>query len=409
LEVATDAAFAERALLTDAVLPFRTTKSATAEYQTVRIDAENLRANTLYYYRLVIDGVQSAAQTVRTFPPVGVAAPVTLAIGSCNPSTDSANYPAFGAIAAAAPALFFHIGDIAYSNIKVDDVTLPRAQNVRAWKAGPVVGNMIKSVPAAYIFDNHDSGDSFKDLGTYAGTTWAKVLANSQQAYVETFPHYPLLVDGCLMQEIAIANVRVILLDCTSFREHDGKKPVTMLGAAQMAKLQERLLAAGTDGIDRVFIVMPERIEYWPVYPDARVLWDFLRDNAAALPELALVEGDVHFSGVDDGLWVDRTISGGKRQVVIPMIVASGLALAQMVPVTDVKPLAWNGAASTFYGKYHSFVLVDVEAGGDFTARIYAEPYSGTAGTLLRSYASRDLPNQATATAEDIAPALVST
>jgi phosphodiesterase/alkaline phosphatase D-like protein len=388
LEVATDPGFTTRALLTNPVTPYRTARSALSEYQSVRIEAQNLKPNTVYYYRFVVEGVPGAAAAVRTFPTAGVAAPVTFAIGSCNPNTKTSNYPAFSAIKAAAPAMFFHIGDIAYSNIRTNDITLQRAKNVRAWKAGPIVSDMLQSVPVAYMFDNHDSGGPLKDADSYPGTTWEAVLANSQQAYLETFPHYSLPVDGCLAQEVTLAKVRIILLDGTSFYRR-GATP-TVLGATQLAWLKARLLAAAKDDIARVFIVSPPRWVYWKGTPDAAALWNFIRDTKG-LPQLTLVQGDVHYCGVDDGLWVDRQVSGVGK-VIVPMISASGLSLDVLENEAQIDQLMWNGVPSKFNRNYNSFVLVDVDAQGEFTARIYGDPYNGVSGTLLGTYSSKDLP-----------------
>jgi hypothetical protein len=273
-------------------------------------------------------------------------------------------------------------------------VTLQRAKNVRAWKAGPVVSDMLRAVPVGYMFDNHDSGRPHKDAESYPGTTWQTVLSNSQRAYLETFPHYPLPVDGCLAQEVTLANVRVILLDGTSFYRSNG--PRTVLGATQLAWLQARLIAAGKDGIDRVFIVSPPRWIFWKGTPDVTTLWDFIRDTPG-LPELTLIQGDVHYCGVDDGLWVDRQVRGAGK-VIVPMISASGLSLDALLDQAEVDPLTWNGAPSRFSNKLHSFVLVDVDADGQFTARIYGEPYVNTLGTLLGSFSSKDLPTRSAST-----------
>jgi len=391
LEVATDEAFTDRTYISPPVRPYRTAKSANADYRSVKIAAEDLRPDTPYYYRLVVDGVAGDARSLRTFPAASAPAAFTIAVGCCNPREDKTDYPAFASIAAASPLLFFHIGDIDYSNIDTDDIRLQRAANVRDWRSGAVVAEMLKTVPMAYMFDNHDSGPPSKDVSTFDGTTWPIVLGNSQRAAKETFPFYPLAFDdGGLAQEINIGSVRFMLLDCTSYRKATDPNK-TMLGAAQMAWLEERLTQAGTAGLDYVFIISTERFENWGGYPDIHELANFI-SGTAGLPPLTLIDGDIHYCGVDDGGWVDAQ-EGGTGKLNIPLIRSSGLALdaADLPPPDTYDPLMWNGVASSFPGKSDAYVLIDVAVDGSWTARIYSEPYTGTDATLLGSYSITDL------------------
>jgi alkaline phosphatase D len=90
---------------------------------------------------------------LRTFP--AGAASFTFAFSSC--ARTGSSHEVFKTIAKKNPHLFIHLGDLHYSNIDKNDARLFRA----AWHTtltSPAQAALYRSVPLAYISDDHDFG-----------------------------------------------------------------------------------------------------------------------------------------------------------------------------------------------------------------------------------------------------------
>jgi phosphodiesterase/alkaline phosphatase D-like protein len=253
---------------------------------------------TVYHYAVALDGVTDTAHagTFRTFP--AGAADVTIAFASC--ARTGSNAAVFDRIQADRPDVFIHMGDLHYEDIARDDVARFRAA-YDAVLASPAQSGLYRSVPLAYVWDDHDFG-----ANNSTGSSPSRPAA--MQAYHEIVPHYPLAGDDApIYQAFTIGRVRVLLTDTRSARDPAAG---TVLGAQQKAWLKSELLA-GRDAYPLVvwmnpspWIAAPDvsaRLEgTWGAFPAERA--ELARFIAAHhIRNLAMVSGDAHMLAIDDG------------------------------------------------------------------------------------------------------------
>ncbi len=260
---------------------------------------DDLTPATAYHYALDLAGEvdNTHAGTFRTFP--NGPADVIIAFASCAETGSSA--PVFDRIRAADPDLFIHMGDLHYEDIAVNDVHRFLAA-FDAVLASPAQSALYRSVPLAYVWDDHDFGP---DNST--GDSPARPAA--WQAYREAVPHYPLAgAETPIYQAFTVGRVRVLLTDTRSERDPAAG---TMLGANQKAWLKQQLLA-GRDGAALVVWVSPTpwiadagsleaRLQgTWGAFPEERQeLARFIADHG--IRNLVMLAGDAHMLAMDDG------------------------------------------------------------------------------------------------------------
>jgi len=206
----------------------------------------------------------------------------------------------FDRIRADQPDLFIHMGDLHYEDIARNDVARFRSA-YDAVLASPAQSALYRSLPLAYVWDDHDFG-----ANNSTGSSPSRPAA--LEAYGEIVPHYPLAgADSPIYQAFTIGRVRVLLTDTRSARDPAAG---TMLGAAQKAWLKSEL-RAGRDGYPVVLWVSSSpwidapgaaaRLEgTWGAFPDERAeLARFIADND--IRNLVMISGDAHMLAIDDG------------------------------------------------------------------------------------------------------------
>ena len=258
----------------------------------------DLTPATRYHYAVALDGAPDAAYagTFRTFP--SGAADITVAFASC--ADTGSDHAVFDRIRAEDPDLFIHMGDLHYEDIAENDLDLFRAA-YDAVLASPAQSALYRSVPLAYVWDDHDFG-----ANNSAGDSPSRPAA--LESYNQNVPHYPLAgTDTPIFQAFTIARVRVLLTDTHSSRDQGSG---TMLGATQKAWLKSELLA-GRDDYPLVVWVNPSpwidepnaaaRLEgTWGAFPDERKeIAEFITENN--IDNVVMLSGDAHMLAIDDG------------------------------------------------------------------------------------------------------------
>lgn len=235
----------------------------------------------------------------RTFPEG--TADLTIAVGSC--MRVGTNGAVFDAIAALDPNLFVMDGDFHYANIADPDPDAFRdVLDLNLSNPGP--SNLFRSVPIAYVWDDHDYGGNNADSTSPTRSTALSV-------YREYVPSYPTSgPDDPIHQAFDVGNVRVILTDVRSARspstapDDDAK---TMLGIEQRDWLLDELLSA-RDRYELTIWVNPvpwigepvEGGDAWNGYTTERALIaDFIAEHD--IDRLLMVSGDAHMVAIDDG------------------------------------------------------------------------------------------------------------
>jgi membrane-associated phospholipid phosphatase len=271
----------------------RTAAAPVAADGVVRLAVRGLAPDTGYGYRIEVDGTPDVGRGFGRFRtmPAGPAS-FTVAFGSCARTGSSG--AVFDAIRATDPLLYVATGDLHYGNPDRADVAL-FGTLYRRTLAAPAQAALYRSVPVAYVWDDHDYGPNDADAT-------APTRPAARSAYRRYVPHYPLAGGGAINQAFTVGRVRFILVDTRSERTTG-----TMLGATQLGWLERELVeAARTHAL--VVWVNPDPwvaapapgADNWGAYPaERRRLADVIAN--AGIENLIMVSGDAHMVAADDG------------------------------------------------------------------------------------------------------------
>ena len=200
---------------------------------------DGLAPDTEYWYAVEAGGELDLGRQgrLRTFP--SGAGSFTFAFGSCLDT--GSNGVVFDTIRKHDPLFFVEDGDFFYEDIAIDSLPMFLDGYDRNLTS-PAQSALYRSVPMAYVWDDHDFGPNNAD-----STSPSRDAA--QAAYRQAVPHYPLpdADGGAIYQAFTVGRVRFIMTDNYSYRTSsaapDGPDK-TMLGAEQQAWLERELLDA---------------------------------------------------------------------------------------------------------------------------------------------------------------------
>jgi phosphodiesterase/alkaline phosphatase D-like protein len=211
----------------------------------VKLTVQGLKPDTDYYYGLEIAGSLRTEENTRgrfTTFPLGRGS-FKIAFSSCG-DFRHANQAAYDAIREARPLLFINGGDLHYSDTNSTNPEDYRANydNVLGHRNQ---GALYRSVPVAYMWDDHDFCGNDAD-----GTAIGRDAARS--TYRERVPHYPIgATGGTIAQAFTIGRVRVLMTDLrsastpTTQRETASK---TRMGTTQKTWFKQELINARDAG-----------------------------------------------------------------------------------------------------------------------------------------------------------------
>jgi len=300
--------------------------TAAGSGNSAKLTVQGLQPDTQYYYGIEVAGTVRT-ETVsrgafRTFP-LGQAS-FRIAFGSCG-DFRATNQSAYTAIMQERPLLFINTGDLHYSDTN-STVAEDYRVNYDNVLSHAVQGALYRSMPVAYMWDDHDYCGNDTDMSAIGRNA---ALAT----YKERVPHYSLNAGGgTLGQAFTIGRVRVLMTDQhsaatpTSQRESTSK---TRLGTAQKAWLKQELITARDSGFPLVLWVTPDpwigraglNEDTWGAHATERTeIANFIRDNR--ITNLALISGDMHGLAFDDGTNSDYATGGGAP---VPVLHAAAL------------------------------------------------------------------------------------
>ena len=278
----------------------------------VAFTLSGLEPDTAYRFAIEANGVVDTIRQGRfRTMPIGPST-ATIAFGSC--ASTGSNGAVFDAIRAVDPLLYLVLGDFFYADIAKNDPALFHAA-YDATLTAPAQAALYRSVPVAYVWDDHDYGPNDSDA-----TAASRPAA--QQTYRAAVPHYPLTAgdgDQSIFQAFTIGRVRYLLTDVRSARSpssapDDAAK--TMLGVEQKAWLKQELATsaryAAVVWVNPVpWIVAAENgAEGWGSYAtERRELADFIANRG--ITNLVMLSGDAHMLAIDDGSNSDYASGGG--------------------------------------------------------------------------------------------------
>lgn len=294
--------------------------TAAAGGNAAKLSVQGLQPDTDYYYGVEVAGVLRS-ETVsrgrfRTFP-LGRAS-FRIAFGSCG-DFRAPDQSVYEAIMRERPLLFVNLGDLHYSNTNstVADDFRVNYDNVLGHA---VQGALYRSVPVAYVWDDHDFCGDNTDT-TAVGRDTARVV------YKERVPHYPLAPGGTVGQAFTVGRVRFIMTDLRSASTPTSQKESaskTRMGTSQKAWFKQELINARDGGFPLVVWVCPDPWiakaelgnDTWGGHATERTeLANFIRDNR--ISNLVLLSGDMHGLAFDDGTNSDYATGGGAPVTVL--------------------------------------------------------------------------------------------
>lgn len=271
--------------------------------------------DTDYFYAVEVDGELDRVRSGRFSTPPDEAFSFTVGLGAC--ARTGSNGAVFDTIRELNPFLFLALGDTHYGNIETNDRGAFRSV-LDSTLSEPAQSALYRSVPTAYVWDDHDFGGDDSD-GSSASAPAA------QASYREYAPSYELEdEDGAIYHAFTIGRVRFIVIDARSARDGD-----TMLGAAQLEWLKRELLEArDTHALTVWASSVPwiaearDGADGWGGYAEERAdLAEFIAANGIA-ERTVMVSGDAHMLAIDDGTNSDYSSSGGGG---VPVLHAAAL------------------------------------------------------------------------------------
>ncbi len=206
------------------------------------VNVEGLKANTVYYYRVLVDGEgpkylkNKYPFHFKTAPANGDHKAFTVGFGSCSKAEDDRLQPIWQQVALADPDLFFWVGDNIYA-----DSLYPQfiAELYRMNHNVPMLKELMRSTPMLATWDDHDYGLNDHDRTNPIKEDALKIF---QQYWAN--PSYGEPDNPGVYFKYTYSGVDFFFLDGRYYRDpYDKPDDVnkTMLGAGQLAWLKEEL------------------------------------------------------------------------------------------------------------------------------------------------------------------------
>jgi PhoD-like phosphatase len=268
----------------------------------VRLAAAGLAPGIEYRYHIEVDGVMDRSRGAGRFRtmPEGPSS-FTVAFGACARTGSSGSV--FDAIAGTQPLLYIATGDLHYGNPDRNDLDRFGAL-YRQTLTAPAQAALYRSVPVAYVWDDHDYGPNNSGAG-------APSRPAARTAYRTYVPHYPLPDEGAIYQAFTAGRVRFVVTDTRSERTAG-----SMLGARQLGWLERELVSASRSHALVVWVnpdpwISPGRpdADDWGGYDaERRRIADTIA--RAGIRNLVMVAGDAHMVAIDDGTNTDYSTAG---------------------------------------------------------------------------------------------------
>lgn len=269
------------------------------QYGLARFELSTLEPDTRYGYSVINDPDEpldaddlNAASSFTTHAEGPQ--DLVVAIGAC--ARRGSNGAVFDQIVEMNPDLYLAVGDMHYGSVSSGDPE----DHLREYGVAlrqPAQSQLFRSIPTAYIWDDHDYGPN--DAG--ADSPSRAAVANAYRAAV---PHYGVSenIADPIAQAFTIGRVRFILTDTRSQRTEN-----SMLGPDQLAWFIDEVRQSSRDHALVVWANPTPWItetdsseDDWSTHaPERQVIADALVEYG--IDNLVMVSGDAHMLAIDDG------------------------------------------------------------------------------------------------------------
>lgn len=349
------------------------------EYGLARFEVHGLRPATRYRYAVVdgddgddgdnrdngdnafdSDSAKTLAQADASFTTYAEGPQdLVVVVGSC--ARTGSNGAVFDAMAAENPNLYLALGDLHYSNLASSDPA-DHIRQYRATVSQPGQSALVRSVPTAYAWDDHDYGPNNSDANSPS-------RLGVGTAYRRAVPHYGVDPDpgAAISQAFSVGRVRFVFTDNRSQRTAD-----TLLGPKQEAWLINELTASARTHALVVWgnptpWISAGGADDWSNYPEQRRrISDAL--VRADVDNMIMVSGDAHMVAIDDGTNSGYATKGGPG---FPVLHAAALDRPGNTKGGPYSEGAFPGA-----GQY-GLLRVDDDGGDTITVRLAGRTWEG--------------------------------
>jgi alkaline phosphatase D len=368
------------------------------------ITISGLEPSTEYFYEIRLDGIKDRylkklkPLSFHTAPPIGEAADLRIAFGSCPKWQDDRVQPIWPWVVHHEPDIFFWIGDNIYGDTLDPDILREEYRRQReVWGLQPLIQNTSNLA----IWDDHDFG-----LNNHDRTN--PIKEGAYEAFADYWPNpsYGLPDVKGLFFTYTWGQVEFFVLDDRWYRDpcEDPDTPEkTMLGAAQYEWLTEKLEAS--TAVFKVLVAgggwgKGKGIggDSWAGYPHERDrLFDFIRDSE--ITGVVLMSGDSHVGELNVIPWSNRGGYDLYDMVSSPLAQVMADSWLERRPEQRIWPVYFQGS---------NFGLIDFEMGDDPTmsfrlvdtfGRVVRGPFEVRASELVNGVKSwpdkvEDVPRQ---------------
>ncbi len=267
-----------------------------------------LQPGTKYYYAIESKGViDNKPENIGTFTTTQAGPQsFTFVAGACNNRPDSKVFEDFYQYN---PLFYMMLGDMHYGDPCDQNIADHRNENENRIFNRITQRNLLRDMPLAYVWDDHDYCGN-DDVGDQLPGT-----KNARRVYQEIFPHYPLIADSFnvpIYQSFEIGRVKFILSDLRStvIPRPGLVNQFDMMGPEQRQWFEQQVL----DARDRnMMIAWASSYSWYGFLTDnwggdsigRREISEFFRDNQIA--NLFIMSGDAHMFALDNGVNGDFT------------------------------------------------------------------------------------------------------
>jgi len=297
-----------------------------------------LLANTIYYYRIEVNGTEDDTKTGRfKTAPSGSGGNFKIAFGNSN---NLLNSQVYGWMQQYDPLFFINTGDFHYKDINDADEAVALARHQAAYENNlntngnaSLQADFYRNVAFGWIWDDHDFGPNdahAKGTGSANNLTTPEAQSAVHTAYRQYMPHWPIGLEANtnfpagkapIAQAFTIGRVRFILSDIRSQSEqndiHDHSAP--LMGDKQKAWFKEELLkASGSYPLIVWLTTTPwngaedpnvDGNKWYQHTGERTEIANFLKDNH--IRGFSAIGGDAHMVAIDDGSNTDFSTGGG--------------------------------------------------------------------------------------------------
>jgi prolyl oligopeptidase len=215
-------------------------RTSSNDYYMASFELAGLKPDTQYYYAYEVNGKLERARRgqFRTYP-VGPAS-FSFAYASCAETASTRDV--FDTIRANKPLFYMNCGDFHYLNLTNSDVQKFRAAYDLVLSS-PQQSDLYRSTAFFYMWDDHDFGGN----NSNRKSTSQRAV---KQAYNEYVPHYQLaepVGEAPIYQTFSIGRVKFIVTDLRSDRDDPRKDDTaekTLMGPQQKEWFKQELLSA---------------------------------------------------------------------------------------------------------------------------------------------------------------------